>query len=62
MKKLQGPVAEYPIERIAGISYEKKAIMNVIRITFADGSVAAFDAGKGLRLDELVASVGLAKS
>lgn len=62
MKKLQGPVAEYPIERIAGISYEKKSIYNVIRISFADGSVVAFDAGKGLRLDELVASVGRAKS
>jgi len=61
MKKLQGLVAEYPIERIAGISYEKKSIYNVIRIAFTDGSVAAFDAGKGLRLDELVASVERAK-
>ena len=61
MKKLQGPVAEYPIERIAGISYEKKSIYNVIRVAFADGSTIALDAGKGQRLDDLVASVQLAK-
>jgi len=61
MKKLRGPVAEYPIEKIAGISYEKKSVYNVIRISFADGSRLAFDAGKGLRLDELVQTVERAK-
>jgi len=61
LKKLQDPTGAYPIERIAGISYEKKSIYNVIRVAFADGSTIALDAGKGQRLDDLVASVQLAK-
>jgi len=61
LKKLQDPTGAYAIERIAGISYEKKSIYNVIRVAFADGSTIALDAGKGQRLDDLVASVQLAK-
>jgi hypothetical protein len=61
VKKLGEPLRTYPIESVAGISYEKKSIYNVIRVAFADGSTIALDAGKGQRLDDLVASVGLAK-
>jgi hypothetical protein len=62
LKKLGEPVGAYPIERVSGISYEKKSIYNVIRIAFADGSTISLDAGKGQRLEDLVASLQQAKA
>lgn len=62
LRKPQGPVGEYAIDRIAGITFEKKSIYNIIRLAFADGSVRAFDSGKGQRLEELVEAVGRAKA
>ena len=62
LRKLRGPVGEYPIDRIAGITFEKKSIYNVIRLAFADGSVRAFDSGKGQRLEQLVEAIGRAKA
>ncbi len=62
LRKLQGPVGEYLIDRIAGITFERKAIYNVIRVAFADGSTRAFDSGKGQRLEELVEAVVWAKA
>ena len=61
LKKLQAPLGTYPIERIAGISFEKKSIYNVIRVAFVDGSTIALDAGKGQRLDDLVSAVQTAR-
>ena len=60
-RKLRGPVGEYPLDRIAGISFEKKSIYDVIRLAFADGSVRAFDSGKGQRLESLVEALARAK-
>lgn len=62
VRKLRGAVAEYAIDRIAGITFEKKSIHNVIPLAFADGSVRAFDSGKGERLEELVEALGRAKA
>ena len=62
LRKLQGPVAEYPLDRLSSITFEKKAIMNVVRVAFADGSVREFDSAKGQHLEEFVEAFGRAKA
>jgi hypothetical protein len=62
LRKLQGPIGEYALDRLSGISFEKKALMNVVRIAFADGSVREADSAKGQRLEEFIEALGRAKA
>lgn len=62
LRKLRGPIGEYGLERIAGVGFEKKAIYNVARISFADGSVREFDSAKGQKLEEFAEALGSAKA
>lgn len=62
LRKLQGPVGEYALDRVAGVTFEKKTIMNVVRFSFADGSVRELDAAKGQHLEEFVEALARAKT
>jgi hypothetical protein len=61
LRKLLGPVGAYPLDRIAGITFEKKMMMSVARVAFADGSARELDCAMGQKLDEFVEALTRAK-